>query len=126
VGIVSFRVPSDIKDCRNAVPIQIKTRNFGNTKVTGSITLYKDGVLVKTWMNVVFYPMSNVNKIYLYQPAGDSGETVNWQAVVTVPNDPNLLNNTSSIKTTVVSKCKDKGKDYKKRGGDRDEDGDRQ
>jgi hypothetical protein len=102
VGIVNFNVPSEIKDCRKAVPIQIRIRNFGTTTVTGTITLYKDGAAVKTWSNVTFFKGSSVAKLYLYNPAGDAGKTINWKAVVDVPNDPNLSNNTSVETTTVV------------------------
>jgi hypothetical protein len=101
VGIVSFSVPSDIKDCRKAVPIQIKVRNFGTT-VTGTITLYKDGVAVQIWSNVNFNKNSIVSKLYLYDPAGDAGKTINWMVEVDVPNDPDLSNNTSIGTTTVV------------------------
>ncbi len=106
MGIVAFLVPPKTKDCYKAVPIAIVAKNFSNKKAIGTITLYKDGVAVKTWSNVTFYKYSVVTKLYLYNPAGDAGKTISWYAVVDVPNDPNLSNNTSPVKTTVVASCR--------------------
>jgi len=102
-------VPSDVKACRKAVPIQIRIGNFGTTAVTGSITLYKNGEAVKTWMDVVFNAGKNVNKTYLYNPREEGGgETFEWTVVVSAPDDPNLSNNTSTVMTMSVAECKDK------------------
>gem|GEM_PF-3822293 len=119
MGLVTFRVPSVIKNCRKAVPIQIKTRNFGGDTVTGSITLYKDGEAVMTWARVTFYALENVNKIYHYNPRTEDGETIKWTVVVDVPNDPNISNNASLIMTMFVAECKEKrGKHNNERGND--------
>ena len=107
VGIAIFRAPSNIKACRNDVPIHIMVTNYGMTNESGSITLYKDGGAVKTWSNVVFYAGQNVNKVYHYNPRADGGETVQWQVVVNVPDDPDLSNNTSTVMTMLVAECKE-------------------
>jgi len=105
VGIARFRVPSNIKACRNVVPIQIKVRNYGTTNVTGTIALKKGGIVVKSWNNVLFRAGENVNKNYLYNPRGKGEDTIPWSVEVIVPDDPNSSNNSSQA-TMYLMGCK--------------------
>jgi hypothetical protein len=105
LGIVSFQVPSTA-DCRENVSIAIVANNFGAQGVTGTITLYKDNVAVKTWSAVTFNPYSSITKTYRYNSAKSGGGTIQWYATVDAPGDPNLSNNTSSVETTIVAACK--------------------
>jgi hypothetical protein len=62
---------------------------------------------VKTWSDVKFDHYSIVSRTYRYSPTRGGGSTSQWYAVVDVPNDPNLSNNTSPVRTITASRCGD-------------------
>jgi len=123
VGVLQFHAPRNIDNCKKGRQIKIVAKNFSWTQVSGTISLYKDDVLVNEWTNVVFKKRSSLSRSYFYKPANDGGKTVKWRVVIDVPNDPNLSNNTSVTKTTIV-KCEKrpphKGGEGRQAGGAHD------
>jgi hypothetical protein len=104
VGIFSLWTPN-AKDCWKFVPITVLTKNYGKKDTTGTITLYKNGAVEKTWSNVLFKVGRFDYKFYNFVPAGYAGMAIKWKATVVAPGDPNSANNTSPTRTMMVTKC---------------------
>jgi hypothetical protein len=101
MGISSFTVPTPVKQGKTAV-ISIQEENYGANDSTGSVTLYQDDVAVKVWTNVLFRAGKNKAQSYDFKTAGYAGKTIQWYAEVTVPDDPDMSNNTSAVKSMAV------------------------
>jgi hypothetical protein len=102
VGMASLTVPATVKAGRMA-NISLQERNYGTRDATGSVTLYRDGSAVKVWTDVVFAAGRSRTQSYGFNTSGYGGRTIQWYAVVTVPGDLNPYNNTSAVRTMVVT-----------------------
>ncbi len=107
VELKQLRAPKCARDCSGNKIITITVNNNGIQGDIGDVVLYKDGVPVENYINVLFgLEKGGRTKLeYVYSPAADGGKTISWMAEVFVAGDDVPINNTKNA-TRNVKNCR--------------------
>jgi hypothetical protein len=107
IELKQLRAPKSVGDRRGDKMITIVVKNNGIQGDIGDVVLYKDGVPVKNYINVLFglEKGGRIKLEYVYSPVSDGGKTISWKAEVFVVGD-NVPGNNTMNATTNVNKGK--------------------